>query len=139
MTKIILHIDFNSYFASVEQQANPRLRGKPVGVTGGDRMKRTVLGAASIEAKKFGVKTGMQIWEAKKLCPGIILVAGDSDKYFETTRRFLTILKDYSPDLEIFSIDECFLKAEGGKERALEIAREIKGRIKADIRESKED
>lgn len=106
----ILHIDFNSYFATVEQQANPRLRGKPVGVTGGDRIKRTVLGAASVEAKKFGVKTGMQIWEARKLCPQIILVPGDSDKYLEVTKRFLDILKDYSPYLEVFSIDECFLE-----------------------------
>ncbi len=119
--RAILHIDFNSYFASVEQQANPRLRGKPIGVTGGDkqslrlpdgslRMQRTVLGAASVEAKKFGVKTGMQIWEAKKLCPEIILVKGDSDKYLEVTKRFLAILKDYSPNLEVFSIDEVFLE-----------------------------
>lgn len=108
--RIILHIDFNSYFASVEQQANPRLRGKPVGVTGGDRLKRTVLGAASVEAKRYGVKTGMQIWEAKKLCPEIIIVPGDSDKYLETTKRFLNILKDFSSDLEVFSIDEVFLE-----------------------------
>lgn len=76
-------------------------------------MKRTVLGAASVEAKKFGVKTGMQVWEAKKLCPQIILVPGDSDKYLETTKRFLNILKDYSPYLEVFSIDECFLQVKG--------------------------
>ena len=106
----IFHIDFNSYFATVEQQANPRLRGKPIGVTGGDRLKRTVLGAASVEAKKYGVKTGMQIWEAQKLCPQIILVQGDSDKYLECTKRFLNILKDYSPNLEVFSIDEVFLQ-----------------------------
>jgi len=108
--RIIFHIDFNSYFATVEQQANPRLRGKPIGVTGGDRIKRTVLGAASVEAKKYGVKTGMQIWEAKKLCPDIILVRGDSDKYLETTKRFLNILSSYSPYLEVFSIDEAFIE-----------------------------
>ncbi|HBQ50779.1 hypothetical protein A3B42_02625 [Candidatus Daviesbacteria bacterium RIFCSPLOWO2_01_FULL_38_10] len=125
----IIHIDFNSYFATVEQQANPRLRGKPVGVTGGDRMERTVLGAASVEAKKYGVKTGMQIWEAHKLCPDIILVQGDSDKYLECTKRFLNILKDYSPNLEVFSIDECFL------EGTVEIAKEIKRRIKSEIGE----
>lgn len=145
----ILHIDFNSYFATVEQQANPRFRGKPIGVTGGDRMKRTVLGAASIEAKKFGVKTGMQIWEAKILCPQIILVPGDSDKYLEVTKRFLDILKDYSPYLEVFSIDECFLEIETSR-KSLEsrkitpdsnrltlvtIAQEIKSRIKSEIGE----
>lgn len=108
--RIILHIDFNSYFASVEQQANPHLRGKPIGVTGGDRMERTVLGTASKEAKRFGVRTGMQIWEAKKICPQIIIIPGDSDKYLEVTKRFLGILSSYSPYLEIFSIDEVFLE-----------------------------
>lgn len=130
--RTILHIDFNSYFATVEQQANPRLRGKPIGVTGGDRMKRTVIGAASVEAKTFGVKTGMQIWQAQRLCPQIILVSGDSDKYLETTKRFLNILKDYSPNLEVFSIDECFLEVISDP---LKIAKEIKSRIKSEIGE----
>ncbi len=136
--RIILHIDFNSYFATVEQQANSRLRGKPVGVTGGDRMKRTVVGAASVEAKKFGVKTGMQIWQAKQLCPNIILVPGDSDKYLETTKRFLNILKDYSPYLEVFSIDECFMEVEDCHVHAPNgagLAMTIKERIKAEIGE----
>ncbi len=132
--RTILHIDFNSYFATVEQQANPRLRGKPVGVTGGDRMKRTVLGAASIEAKKNGVKTGMQIWEAKKLCPQIILVQGDSDKYLETTKRFLNIIKDYSPYVEVFSIDEVFMEVEDCRAPS-GLAMTIKERIKTEIGE----
>ncbi len=138
MNRTILHIDFNSYFATIEQQANPRLRGKPVGVTGGDRMVRTVLGAASVEAKRFGVKTGMQIWEAKSLCPQIILVPGDSDKYLETTKRFLSILKDYSPYLEVFSIDEAFLELIQGHaefSNATTIAKHIKSRIKQEIGE----
>ena len=147
--RTILHIDMNSYFATVEQQANPRLRGKPIGVTGGDRMpaspdeqtsrggKRTVLGAASVEAKKFGVKTGMAIWQAQKLCPQIILVSGDSDKYLVCTKRFLNILKDYSPDLEVFSIDECFLefKIQNSEFKAIETAKEIKTRIRKEIGE----
>lgn len=131
-----MHIDFNSYFATVEQQANPRLRGKPIGVTGGDRMKRTVLGAASVEAKKFGVTTGMQIWEAKKLCPELILVPGDSDKYLACTKRFLTILSSYSPDLEVFSIDEVFLQCVDVSEAdCIDMAHDIKKRIKAEIGE----
>ncbi len=145
----ILHIDFNSYFATVEQQANPRLRGKPVGVTGGDRTVRTVIGAASIEAKKYGVKTGMQIWQAKKLCPEIILVKGDSDKYLGVTKRFLAIIRDYSLFVEVFSIDEVFMEIESsGKNQEsstktltldssdyVTTAKTIKSRIRSEIGE----
>src|SRR3989344_9636014 len=106
----IFHIDFNSFFATVEQQANPRLRGKPVGVTGGDRLTRTVVGAASVEAKARGVYTGMKIPDALKICPDLILVKGDSDKYLSITKKFLNILKGYSDKLEVFSIDEVFLE-----------------------------
>lgn len=134
--RTILHIDFNSYFATVEQQANPHLRGKPIGVTGGDRLDRTVLGAASVEAKKLGVKTGMPIWEAKKLCSSLILVKGDSDKYLECTKRFLAILSSYSPYLEVFSIDEAFLQVTGDRQQAtVKIAQEIKKRIRNEIGE----
>lgn len=108
--KYILHIDFNSFFATVEQQANPRLRGKPIGVTGGDRLTRTVIGAASVEAKLRGVKTGMRIPEALKLCPDLILVKGDSDKYVEINKKFLNLLKGYTDKMEVFSIDEVFLE-----------------------------
>lgn len=138
MRRTIIHIDFNSYFATVEQQANPRLRGKQIGVTGGDRMERTVLGAASVEAKRFGVKTGMQIWEAKKLCPQIIIVPGDSDKYLEVTKRFLNILSSYSPYLEVFSIDEVFLDcfvANVSRNDVVNMAKEIKQRIRSEIGE----
>lgn len=135
MNRIILHIDFNSYFATIEQQANPRLRGKPIGVTGGDRMQRTVLGAASVEAKRFGVKTGMTFAEAKGVCPQIIIVPGEADKYLFTTTKFLNILKDYSPKLEIFSIDEVFLELKDQNLNVKTIAQDIKRRIKKEIGE----
>lgn len=122
--RTILHIDMNSFFASVEQQANPRLRGKPIGVAGGparnasklacvaggDRETRTVLCTASYEAKRMGVKTGMQIWEAKKACPDLIIVKSNHDKYLSVTTKFLNIFKDYTDKLEVFSIDEAFLE-----------------------------
>ena|SRR3989344_1296715 len=152
--RTILHIDFNSFFATVEQQANPRLRGKPIGVTGGDKLERTVLGAASIEAKKFGVKTGMHPYEAKRLCPDLILVKGDSDKYLEVTKKFLNIIKDYSPLVEVFSIDEVFIeiptsviaRSEATKQSSLRLPRsrwslamtisyEIKSRVRSEIGE----
>ncbi len=73
-------------------------------------MERTVLGAVSVEAKAKGVRGGMTYADAKTLCPDIILVRGDSDKYLECTKRFLNILKGFSPYVEIFSIDEVFLE-----------------------------
>ncbi|MEI6262926.1 MAG: DNA polymerase IV [Deltaproteobacteria bacterium] len=105
--RIILHLDMNAYFASVEQQANPELRGKPIAVIGSNG--RTVITTASYEARKFGVKTGMAIWEAKRQCPQIILVVGDNRKYTHTSTQIFKMMLDYTPLVEVFSIDEAFL------------------------------
>ena len=105
--RIILHLDMNAFFASVEQQANPALRGKPIAVIGSNG--RTVITTASYEARKFGVKTGMAIWEAKRQCPQIILVVGDNRKYTYTSTRIFHMMLDYTPLVEVFSIDEAFL------------------------------
>lgn len=133
--RTILHVDMNSYFATVEQQANPRLRGKPVGII--KAVGRGCVIAASIEAKKYGVKTGMGVWDAQKLCPQIILVPSDMDKYFAVTEGLIKIISDYSPFVEVFSIDEAFIDVTdtlglfaGG---AFEIALDIKRRIKEEL------
>jgi len=105
--KTILHLDMDSFFASVEQQSNPRLIGKPVGVIKGPG--RTCIIAASREAKKLGIKTGTTTYDAKQIYPKIILVPADFDKYFSVTKKFIEICSRYSPDLEVFSIDELFL------------------------------
>ncbi len=136
VVNLILHVDFNSYFATIEQQANPHLRGKPIGVTGGDRHKRTVVCTASVEAKAMGVRTGSSIQEAQRVCPQLILVTGESDKYLECSKRFWAILKDYSPYVEIFSIDESFIELrDTSVEEALRIGEEIKERIHKKIGE----
>lgn len=108
MSRIILHIDMNSYFASVEQQANPFLRGKPIGITG-KRTERSIIATASKEAKKLGVKTAMSTWQAMKICPQLILVAGDAEKYAEITHRFNKIFFEFTHLVEPFSVDESFL------------------------------
>ncbi|MBI5810329.1 MAG: DNA polymerase IV, partial [Deltaproteobacteria bacterium] len=111
MKRVILHLDMNAFFASVEQRANPQLRGKPIAVTGSG--ERTVVTTASYEARAYGVKTGMNRFEAKKLCPHIIFVIGDNRKYIEASGRVLNILKGFSPMVEVFSIDEAFLDLTG--------------------------
>ena len=132
--RVILHIDLNSFFAMAEQQVNPFLRGKPVGIL--KAIGRTCVIAASVEAKKYGVKTGMAAFEAKKLCSAIILLPADFDKYADITYRFINICKTYSPTCEVFSLDECFIdisETEKFFNGALACAFEIKDRLKSEI------
>ncbi len=105
--KIILHIDFDSYFASCEQQFNPRLRGKPIGVTA--QNGRTCIIAASREAKRLGIKSPSRTFEALEKVPEMIFVPAHFEKYWEITQIFLNICKDYSPFVELFSLDEVFI------------------------------
>ena len=107
MSPIIMCIDMDAFFASVEQQVNPKLRGKPIAVIGSGG--RTVITTRSYEARAFGVKTGMNTYEAKKLCPDLILVVGDNEKYAHTCSELSIIYRKYTPDIEIYSIDEAFL------------------------------
>jgi len=114
--RIIVHIDMNSYFASVEQASDPKLRGKPIAVGGGIG-KRTVVATASYEARALGVKTGMSTWEALKICPKLIVVAGDMEKYSYTSREIIKIFRKYTDCVEVFSIDEAFLDITGTADR----------------------
>lgn len=129
----ILLMDMNSFFASVEQAVNPALRGKPVAVCGEGR---TIVTAASYEAKAFGVKTGMAPYEAKRLCPGLITVVGDMHKYIGSSLNIQEILLRFTDRVEPFSIDECFVDAtplcRGGR-TAKDIAVEIKKVVKDEL------
>lgn len=107
MRKIILHIDFDSFFASVEQQDNPLLRGKPMGVTATNG--RTCIIASSREAKRLGIKTGTRSYEAFEICPNLKLIPANFVKYLEISKKFLKICQNFSPIVELFSIDEVFM------------------------------
>ncbi|GLI38857.1 DNA polymerase IV [Geobacter hydrogenophilus] len=108
--RTILHVDQNAFFASVEQEANPELREKPIAVIG---RGRTVVTTASYEARAFGVKTGMTTWEARRACPSIILVVGNNAAYTRISVQIKKIFLDYTPLVETFSIDEAFLDVTG--------------------------
>jgi len=128
--RIILHIDMNAFFASVEQQVNPELQGKPIAVIG---RGRTVVTTASYEARAFGVKTGMNTWQARQACPQVVFVVGDNRKYTHTSSEIMKMLGDYTPLVEVFSIDEAWLDVTGSLAlfgSAENIAYQLKSRIK---------
>jgi DNA polymerase-4 len=102
-----LHVDINSYFATLLQQENPSLRGKPVGVV--KEIGRTCIIAASKEAKARGVGTASRLPEAKKLIPDLIIVPAQFDFYLDATRRLQRLFTSLVPDVQIFSLDEAFL------------------------------
>lgn len=111
LTRSILHIDMNAFFASVEQRADPAIYGKPVAVIG-SRHRGVVL-SPSYEARAFGVKTGMTYGEAKKACPHITMVEADSIKYSTACEKLLVIWQSFTPLVQLFSIDEAFLDVTG--------------------------
>jgi DNA polymerase-4 len=111
MQRIILHLDFDSFFASCEQQFNPVLRGKPIGVTATNG--RTCIIAASREAKKLGVKSPTRVWEAQQIVPDLITVPAHFEDYWEISKTFISIAKNYSPFVEVFSLDEVFMDVTG--------------------------
>jgi DNA polymerase IV len=129
--RTILHIDMNAFFASVEQSMNPALRGKPIAVVGS--AKRTVITTSSYEARKFGVRTGMAIWEARRCCPELILVVGNNRRYTHTSAGIMGMMRDYTPLVETFSIDEAFMDVTGSLKlfgTAENIAMQLKARIR---------
>jgi DNA polymerase-4 len=132
-----LLVDFNSYFASVEQQVEPRLRGRPLGVVP-MLADTTVCIAASVEAKTFGVKTGTKVAEARRLCPGIEFVVARHEIYIDYHHRAVDVVDSVVPVRAVLSIDEmdCELTGRWGeRERALAVARDVKAAIRSHVGE----
>lgn len=130
----IIHVDMDAFFASVEQMDNPELRGKPLAVGGSE--KRGVIGAASYEARKFGVKSAMTGNMARKLCPELIFVRPRFDRYTEISKQIRSIFFDYTELVEPLSLDEAYLDVTQNKKghpSATLIAREIRQRIQIEI------
>lgn len=133
----ILYVDLNSCFATTEQQARPKLRGKPVGIVNRIAEHSTLI-AASIEAKALGVKVGMRVEEAKAIVPNIIFAETEPSKYIYVHNKLKDILKSYSPNVVMKSIDEGLVDlSEAGKDirnkTPRELALEIKERLKDEV------
>ena len=131
---MILLVDMDAFFASVEQAHHPHLRGKAI-IVCGDPSRRGVVTAASYEARPFGVRAGMPLAEARRLCPHAEYVEGNPRKYVEKSLELLEMFLELTPDVEPFSVDEAFLdlrklpRRGQTRESAVEIARELQQRI----------
>ena len=131
---MILHIDMDAFYASVEQLDDPRLKNKCVIV--GGTSNRGVVSAASYEARQFGVHSAMPIYQAKQKCPHGIFVPPRMRRYKEVSKKVMALLKDFSPLVEPVSIDEAYMDITGCQRlfgEPQEIAREIKRKIKETV------
>jgi DNA polymerase-4 len=129
-TRKIIHVDMDAFYASVEQLDNPELRGKPIAVGGGGT--RGVVSAASYEARKFGVRSAISGYLAKKNCPDLIFVRPRFDRYKEISHHIRKIFYDYTDKVEPLSLDEAYLDVtenKKGNPSATLIAQEIRKRI----------
>src|SRR6185503_11966542 len=121
------HLDADAFFASVEQAADARLRGKPIAV-GGET--RGIVASASYEARKFGIYTPMPTTMARRLCPKLIMVPGDFEKYELFSRLMFSYVYDFTPDVEIGSIDEGYFDLTGVRKPAVHVAETVQHAIR---------
>ena len=134
---LVMHIDLNSCFATVEQQARPMLRGRPVAVVN-RRTEHTMIVTASYEAKACGVKLGMSVKEARKLAPGLVALESDPPKYRYVYHKLLAIMNDYSAHVRMKSIDEGVIDFSESTEKILQrdmrdVGMEIKQRLRDEV------
>ncbi|HEV2393860.1 MAG TPA: DNA polymerase IV [Verrucomicrobiae bacterium] len=122
----IVHLDADAFFASVEQASDRRLRGKPIAV-GGE--KRGIIASASYEARQFGIYTPMPTALARRLCPKLVLLPGDFEKYELFSRLMFSYAYDFTPDVEVGSIDEGYIDLTATRKPAVSIAQTIRGAI----------
>lgn len=107
MNKLILHMDMDAFFASVEELANPRIKGKPLVIAGqGDR---SIITTASYPARKYGIRTGMTVRQAKILCREVLVIRADYRKYSDASVRVMNVLESFVPEVYVTSVDEAFL------------------------------
>jgi DNA polymerase-4 len=135
MIRHILHIDLDAFFVSVEQAFAPELRGKPV-VVGGRPERRGVVASASYEARAFGIRAGMPLAQAYRLCPKAIFLQGSFPVYRSASERFMGILAGFSPCLEPAGLDEAYLDVTGCEAHGTprQLALRVKERVRKELK-----
>src|SRR5436853_4407323 len=124
--RTLVHLDADAFFAAVEQASDSRLRGKPVAV-GGE--KRGIIASASYEARSFGIYTPMPTTQARRLCPKLIVLPGDFERYEQFSHWMFGYCYDFTPDVEQTSIDEGYFDLTATRQPAADIALKIRKAI----------
>ncbi len=129
--RVILHVDMNSFYASVEMAYDSDLKGKPLAIAGNPEERRGIIVTCSYEARKFGVRTTMPLWEAKKLCPDLIIKKPNFERYRTASAAMFDILRQYTELVEPVSIDEGYMDITECSDigAPMEIAESIQKRI----------
>ncbi|MBL9134904.1 MAG: DNA polymerase IV [Verrucomicrobiales bacterium] len=132
MSRAIVHLDGDAFFAAVEQAADSRLRGKPI-VVGGER--RGVVASASYEARRYGIRAAMPTMQARKLCPGLIVVSGNFERYEQFSRLMFAYAEDHTPLVEVQGLDEGYYDLTPNRDRpAADIAAVVQRAIRQSLK-----
>ncbi len=129
----ILHVDCNKFYASVECCLNPDLRDKPVVVGGNEASRHGIVLTKNEIAARYDIATGETLWSARRKCPDLVVVPPHFPVYTKFSHKVRTILREYSPLVEPFGLDEAWVEVTGGGRDAVEIAHEIRRRVKEEL------
>ncbi|MGI6028731.1 MAG: DNA polymerase thumb domain-containing protein [Candidatus Heteroscillospira sp.] len=133
MERIILHSDINSCYANIERLYHPELNAFPVAVAGSPEKRRGIILAKDERCKKLGVKTGMAVWQARQLCPDMVVLPPRMELYSEFTEKVRKIYLDYTDICESFGLDESWLDVTGCVKNGGDCAREIRRRVREEL------
>ncbi|WP_138416815.1 DNA polymerase IV [Aquibacillus sediminis] len=133
--RVIFHVDMNSFYASVEMAYNPKLKGKPVAIAGNPEERKGIIVTSSYEARAKGVKTTMPLWEARKLCPDLVVMRPNFDRYRFASSEMFKILSEVTTFVQPVSIDEGYMDITACQHLGspLDIAASIQQRIKDEL------
>lgn len=124
-SRVIFHVDMNSFYASVEMAHNKALKGKPVAIAGNPKERRGIIVTSSYEARAYGVKTTMPVWEAKKLCPDLIVIPPNFPLYRKMSAKIFKRLAEFTPIIEPVSIDEGYMDVTNHPTHPVKLAKQV--------------
>lgn len=133
--RVIFHVDMNSFYASVEMAFDPKLKGKPLAIAGNPEERKGIVVTSSYEARAKGVKTTMQLWQARKLCPELIVLRPNFDRYRTASKEMFQMLAEITPYVQPVSIDEGYIDVTGTEQHGspIEIAQNLQQKISSEL------